>query len=406
MHRAAAIALISLATFGGALAVAPLGAQASARLDTAEQAREALDSARRQQREARARVEQFEKQAQRSRETAGKAAAGVAALAARVQQSEAAVSAAEARQALAIAQRRALDLRLAQRREPLLRLTGALQSISRRPLTLSALQPGSLRDLVHTRAVLDTAVPLVRKRTAALRSELDRARALEKEAREALADRRESEAVLTRRRTDLAAAARRERRAAQRATGGAAREAQRALILSEQARDLDALVGQLEQAGSLREQLAALPGPIPRPENPAQARLAATPAPRASPTSPPARYILPVAGKVARGFGESGEGGPREAGIALLARAGAQLVAPGAGRVAFAGPYRGYGQIVIIEHDNGWTSLVTGLGQLDVAVGQSLTAGSPLGRAAGRARAVTLELRRDGTPVNPLDFLR
>jgi septal ring factor EnvC (AmiA/AmiB activator) len=73
--------------------------------------------------------------------------------------------------------------------------------------------------------------------------------------------------------------------------------------------------------------------------------------------------------------------------------------------VAFAGAYRGYGQIVIIEHPGGWTSLVTGLAQLDARVGDTLVAGSPLGTAGPGAPVVTLELRQNGKPVNPLEFV-
>jgi septal ring factor EnvC (AmiA/AmiB activator) len=74
--------------------------------------------------------------------------------------------------------------------------------------------------------------------------------------------------------------------------------------------------------------------------------------------------------------------------------------------VAFAGPYRGFGRIVIIEHDGGWTSLVTGLARVDAAVGDTVIGGSPMGVAGGRDALVTFELRRDGTPVNPLQFIR
>ena len=402
-----ALSLIAVLALGAVIfSLEPLGAQSTTEFRTAGEARDALDAARQQQRNARARGERLEQQAARSSEAAEKKAAEAAALAARVQQAEAAITAAEARHAIATRQRRALDSRLAERREPLIRLTGALQSMSRRPLTLSALQPGSLRDLVHTRAVLDSTIPQVRKRTAALRSELDRARALEAEARAALVDQRESEAELAARRTELVAAAQRERLVAQQASGGADREAQRALVLAEQARDLDTLVGQLEEAGSLRSELAALPGPIIRPPNPSQASLSATPSPRASATAPPARYILPVAGRVARGFGEGGDGGPRESGIVLVTRPKAQVVAPAAGRIVFAGPYRGYGRIAIVEHANGWTSLVTGLGSLDVGVGQEVAAGTALGLAASGSQGVSLELRRDGEPVNPLDYLQ
>jgi len=76
------------------------------------------------------------------------------------------------------------------------------------------------------------------------------------------------------------------------------------------------------------------------------------------------------------------------------------------GRVAFAGPYRGYGLIVIIEHSGGWTSLVTGLTQLDCRVGDQLVAGGSLGRAGPDRPLLTLELRRQGQAVNPLDFIR
>ena len=91
--------------------------------------------------------------------------------------------------------------------------------------------------------------------------------------------------------------------------------------------------------------------------------------------------------------------------MTLAPRPGAQVVAPAAGRVAFAGPYRGHGRIVIIEHPGGWTSLVTGLARTDVAVGATLVAGAPLGIAAQASPQVTLELRSGGEPVNPLRFV-
>ena len=398
------------AVIAGLLAAAWLGlpatAQAPARIDTVEDAQAALDAARQQQRNARARGERLEQRASRSRETAQKARSAAAALAARVQQAEAGIAAAEARLQLANSKRRKLDRELAARRAPLAHLAGALQSMTRRPLSLSALQPGSLRDLVYTRAVLDSTIPVVRERTAALRSQLDRARALEAEARAAVSDRRDSEATLLQRRKQLVALAAQERLKAQQAAGGADREAQRALVLAEQAIDLDQLVARLESAGSLRKRLALLPGPGARPADPAAATISATPRPQPSATQPPQQYQLPVAGRISAGFGEAGASGQRQAGIALDARGSGQVVAPGAGRVIFAGPYRGFGRIAIVEHANGWTSLVTGLASLDVAVGQAVDAGSPLGLAPQQGGEVALELRQDGEPVNPLDYLR
>ena len=93
-------------------------------------------------------------------------------------------------------------------------------------------------------------------------------------------------------------------------------------------------------------------------------------------------------------------------GLSLAPAKDAQVVAPARGRIAFAGAYRGFGRIVIIEHDGGWTSLVTGLERVEVAVGDLVIGGSPMGRASGGAEPVTIELRRGGVPVNPLQFLR
>ena len=182
------------------------------------------------------------------------------------------------------------------------------------------------------------------------------------------------------------------------------------LALAEQARDLGALVTQLEVDDSLGTRLAALPGPLPRP---ADLGLAAT-APghmllvdRANGGPPLVRFsgVLPVAGRVLSGFGEASNAGPQR-GIVLAPLGGAQVVAPASGRVAFAGLYRGYGHIAIITHDGGWSSLVTGLGRIDVAVGQSVVQGAPLGVAEPGHPRLTVELRKDGTPVNPMEFLK
>ena len=86
------------------------------------------------------------------------------------------------------------------------------------------------------------------------------------------------------------------------------------------------------------------------------------------------------------------------------------MVAPAAGRVAFAGRYEGYGRIVILEHDGGWTTLVTDLAQVSPTVGDTLVQGAPLGvagpNAGGRRPRLTIELRKDGVPVDILAMVR
>jgi len=366
----------------------------------------ALRAALAEQRRAEQRGERLEAEAARATVAADRAAREAAALAARVQQAEAGIAAAEAR--IALANREHADLReeLGREQGPLVRLTAGLQQLSRRPVVLSVLRPGSVRDVVYTRAMLASAVPAVEQRTSGLRAQLLRSRQLRMAALRAAQALRQEQATLADRRGELAAIESRERLASRAAEGGAAREAERALALAEEARDLDSLVGELERAGDLRRGLAALPGPVLRPPQPELARSVPRHAPDAVGTSgqPPAPYVLPVAGRTVGGFGAPSASGPAS-GLSFAPRPGAQVVAPAAGRVAFAGPYRGYGQIVIIEHRGGWTSLVTGLGRVDVRVGESLVGGAPLGVAEQRRPAVSLELRRGGEPVNPLQFV-
>ena len=177
------------------------------------------------------------------------------------------------------------------------------------------------------------------------------------------------------------------------------------MALAERSRDLGALVGSLEQAGALRRQLAALPGPVLRPARPGAAEVRVSPAPAAP--SAALDYILPVAGTIVAGFGEaSSSGGMRAQGVTLATREGAQVVAPAAGRVAFAGRYKGYGRIAIIEHGGGWTTLVTNLAAVTPAVGDSVVQGAPLGVAGRGTPRITVELRKDGQPVDVLAAVR
>jgi septal ring factor EnvC (AmiA/AmiB activator) len=372
---------------------------------TREELRQALADGR--MAEARSRI--LEAQAARAVEAADKTARQAAALAARIQQAEAGIAAAQARISLIDRERQALREQLGAEQRPVVRLTAALQQFSRRPVALSVLRPGSVREMVYTRALLASAVPVVRKRTSHLRAQLARGRELRRQAALALAGLHDESVALAGRKRQLADIETRQRLASRTATGSAARESERALALAEQARDLSSLVGELDRAGALRRRLAALPGPVLRPARPEDAQLVtiAPSAPSAvSGVGPaPAPYLLPVAGRTVAGFAASGDAGASN-GLILAPRPGAQVVAPGAGRVAFAGPYRGYGRIVILEHDGGWTSLVTGLARVDVRVGDRLVGGAPLGVAGQGQPTVSLELRRDNEPVNPLQYLR
>jgi murein hydrolase activator len=370
---------------------------------TTDEAGDALRVATRALAEARRRGDVLEDAARRATAAADRTASEAAAVAARIQQSEAEISLAQASVREIDRQRATLRLRIAARQEPVVRLTAALQLMSRRPLVFSLMRADTLRETVYLRAVLETMLPEVQRRTAGLRSEIVRGRQLQDRARRAAAKLKASEEGLTVRRQQLVAVESRQRIASRSAQGIASREADRALALAEDTRDIAGLMERLRDDGALRSQLAALPGPVPRPDKPGSMLVVDERLP-ARATGDGISWIMPVSGRIVTGFGDA-TGGTRSIGVTLAPAAGAQVVAPASGRVAFAGDYRGFGRIVIIDHDGGWTSLVTNLGRLHVAVAAKVLQGSPLGLAGPGRPKVTIELRKDGAPVNPLGLV-
>ena len=366
----------------------PAPAQSFEQRSQTVEARRALDNARAQERNARMRAERLEAQLARSQEASADARRKAAALAARVQQAEAAVNAAEVELGVIEAQRQRLARDLTKRIEPAAELTAALETYSRRPLVLAALQPGSLQDVVHTRAILGSTLPDVRRQTASLRSDIERTNALAADRARVVAARRKAQSAVSMRRRDLLAAAEQDRVVAEQAAGGIARERRRAFELAQESRSLDALVKRLELTTDQQ-----------RDDTADSARNVQKSAANAS-------YLLPVVGPIVSRFGQKTESGARRPGISIGSRPQGQVIAPADGKIVFAGDYDGYGRIVIIDHGQGWTSLLTGLGSLGVATGEEVAAGSPLGLAPSARPEITFELRRNGRPVDPQRYAR
>ena len=365
---------------------------------TIDEERRALTKARTDARAAIERAGRLETAAANASDEAAKARNRSAAVAARIQSAEADIDAAEAQ--IAIIDRLRVDQRaaLAIKQGPTVRLVAALQTLSRRPPALALVQPGSIDDMVHVRAMLSAILPVVRNRTADLRADVARGRQLRAAADSALATLKNSQAALVSQRNQLARLAIERRRAADALTGDAMTEQDRAIALGEEARDIVELMGKIGSDADRRSRLASLPGPVMRPARPSDPR--ALPPEAQAVEAAQAPYRLPVIGQVITGLGEVSASGVRARGLTIATRPSAQVVAPTGGRIAFAGAYRGFGNIVIIDHGRGWTTLITSLAALDVKVGDPVDQGSPIGRAGPARPTITVELRRGGQPVD------
>ena len=368
--------------------------------------RAALTRARAQAEDARKRSEALEARARRTTAAADKTRDQIAALAARIQQGEADLRAGEARLGIIAAQQAAQAQRLARRQQPIVRLTAALQQIARRSPMLSLVAPGSVNDAVHRRIVLAQALPIITASTQGLKQEIARTADLRRSAegaRQALAKAKDS---LAAQQKTLALAENRQRLASRALRQSASLQTERALAMGEDARDIGDLMEQIEDAAVIRDALLQLPGPMPRPARPGNAapQTQSAAADKSGDAAP--RYRLPAVGDVVTGFGEVSDGGVRARGLTIVTSPNATVVAPAAGRIAYAGAFRGYGQIIIIEHGGGWTTLIGNLGRVGAQVGESVEQGDPLGATGPGKPRLLVELRRQDRPVDVAALLR
>ena len=120
----------------------------------------------------------------------------------------------------------------------------------------------------------------------------------------------------------------------------------------------------------------------------------------------------PVSGTLVRGFGDATDGGP-STGLSYHAAPRARVFSPCGGRAVFAGPFRSFGQLVIVDCGGGYHFVLAGFERIDLTVGQKIVSGAPVGvmpgwdpRTGGGRPSLYVELRRSGQAVNPAPFLR
>jgi septal ring factor EnvC (AmiA/AmiB activator) len=285
-------------------------------------------------------------------------------------------------------------------------LLGALQRLSRLPPEALIARPQPPGDTVKTALLLRSAVPELKARADALAAELTDLSTL----REKLAAQRskteKAAASLAVRQKDLSnLVARREE--ISRATD-AEREQLTSTVtaLAGRASDLKDLIEKLEAerkaalARQHAEEAARRQAAEAERERRAKDKVAGL---KRAPTPPQlGGMVAPVGGSVVTRYGEADEVGAVSRGLTYRGRAGGPVVAPADGSVMFAGPFKGYGLLLILEHPNGYHSLLAGMGRIDAKVGQRVLGGEPVGLLSGDgAPTLYFELRRGGQPVNP-----
>ncbi len=342
---------------------------------------------------------------------------------------EAALTRLEAQISSLAQQQQAASNELSRRRQEATQLATALLHLARNPPSGVALAEGAAIDALRAGILLSAAMPPLIDRANVLSLQLKTLSDLRDQIREAEARHRIESTGLANEEARIRDMIALKTSLQQKAAQDAAANGQQALKLAAQANDLKDLIDRVEAEARRREaeaqaekqrqeRLAAAAAPPPAVERGSGPEVqAAIPAPRLiDPTRPASirpfsqargQMFYPAAGPVVVAFGAAEPAGATSKGITFETRAGAQVVAPFDGRVVFAGPFKGYGQILIISHGDGYHSLVAGLDRIDSSVGQWLVAGEPIGlMPTGEAKPrLYLELRHDGQPINPLPWL-
>jgi murein hydrolase activator len=287
------------------------------------------------------------------------------------------------------AQQSAKRASLAARRQALVASLASLERLAMTPPG-AALASASLLDLARGEMLLAFAVPELQARSTALADEIAKLDAIAAEIAKRRAKTLALSASLAADQEEIAALLRQKTNLRQRTAAEAVANDRRMAELASEAQDLRDLLQRLARERMRQPATAAAP-----------ARARAFP-------GVPGGLIIPVAGPILTRFGAADAAGSKSKGILLQARPGASVLAPFDGRVVFRGPFRSYGEILIIQHSDGYHSLLAGLGRSDAAVGQWVLAGEPVGVMGSPQDGdpkLYVELRRDGHPIDPAPWL-
>ncbi|BBE73492.1 murein hydrolase activator EnvC family protein [Oharaeibacter diazotrophicus] len=308
---------------------------------------------------------------------------------------------------------KAIRVSLDGRRAVLIDVLAAAQRIGRRPPPALVVEPADALGAVRSAILLGAVLPEVRVEADALASDLAALVAVRRDA-EAERDRLRADAkALGEEETRVTLLIAEKRKTAATRADDLAAEKVRAAELAAKAKSLEELMAAMErELGSVRGAAAAA----------AAAEAARRPAPgdagRLAPaiafTAAKGLLQLPVRGVAIQGFGDDNGLGGIAQGLSVATRAGARVVAPADGWVVYAGPFRSYGQLLILNVGDGYHVVLAGMERIDVELGRFVLTGEPVGAMGSRRLAsatapgaslsqpvLYIEFRKDGASIDP-----
>jgi murein hydrolase activator len=337
--------------------------------------------------------------------------------AARVRDVEASIDATQARLKPLDEREQIFRTSLDERREVIVEILAALQRMGRQPPPALVVRPEDALQAVRTAIMLGAVVPDMRAEADALSSDIAELIKVRKDIDAENAKLTDNLQELSREQLRLNMLVDERQKKEDAATGELDAQKQHAADLAHQADNLKDLIAKLEQSldtstrqtrtdaraieeDATRPDLAALKDP---------GRLA----PAVAFAANRGHLRLPVNGARIREFGASDGAGGTQKGVSIAARTGAEITAPCDGWVVYAGPFRSYGQLLILNAGGGYHVLLAGMERISVDLGQFVLTGEPVavmgsgsqvstaGATGAKQPVLYVEFRKDGAPIDP-----
>lgn len=300
-------------------------------------------------------------------------------------------------------------------------LLAVLQRLERNPPPAIAVMPEDAAKAARAAKLMSTVTHNLSERSEALRIKLQTLNALQAEISNKKRVLTENEREISKRRAaiskDVGVKTALEARIRKRSAEQEARIAK----LTADAKSLQDLITKFEQ----RARSAA---PRVKPLKPGNNRLRGqegkVPVPRLKPRAdrPPEPYIpppdtarfadargairAPVQGRITRKYKARNADGSRESGYTVSTRAGAQVVAPYSGRIAFSGPFKTHGNVFMLDVGDNYFIVLTGLSKAYGGEGDRVSSGEPIGvMGGGASESLYIEFWKNGSPIDPGPWL-
>ena len=321
-----------------------------------------------------------------------------------IQAQEAAIAASETELAELARDRATLLVSLGEKQDVLSELLAGLQRLEENPPPALVVEPDDILSALRGAMLLGTIVPELRAEADALMAELDRLKQLEARITEQKTAVAGEIARLETARADLGGLVARKKELVGRGNADLETERQRIAALGEKAKSLKQLLADLAAERKLADDEAARKFAVEERERRRQEELQRKP--RMVFAEAKGKLAFPAQGQIMRRFGDADGLGGEAQGLMIATRTGAQVTAPADGKVEFAGPFRSYGQVLILSPGSGYRVLLAGMEKVTANVGEFLRAGEPVGEMGGGPASVTLfgDVVRDGRPVLYIEF--